>query len=372
MANFYHKLLPVDLSAIPTGQFDLNRLPDGIAGVDIGLRPCRDNGPNISATESANQLIIHNYGHGGAGWSLSHGSVLHSLSLLDHYTPPKDTSITVLGAGVMGLLTSLYLYERGYRNMNIIASQFDGITSCRSTGYYSPLAMSLKNERQQQFINEIGFTTFNTFCDIEKGKHPLFKEGVRHINVYAGMGDDYGPVETITGLEPYIAKNLLPEPETGVIDFRNGTQHEMRRFQTYFMDTPGIMAEMSRLIKARPIKRKQKTISHFHEAKSEVVFNCTGLGSKVLNNDEDVYPNLGILLLLKQSKIEQLNYIIYTLFKSKAPEEEKDNTDYIYFMPRNNGLLGATFIPFNDGSNTESNLKYIERIINFNKAFFGY
>ncbi|MET4695689.1 FAD-dependent oxidoreductase [Endozoicomonas lisbonensis] len=370
MLNFHTQLTPVDLSALDPDSFATGTLPDSLAGIDIGIRPCRSNGPNISAVESGQKLLIHNYGHGGAGWSLSHGSVLHALSLFEDRHCRRSSPITIIGAGVMGLLTSLYLYERGYRNLEIVAREFEGITSCRSTGYYAPLAMSLNSDKQQAFINDIGFTTFTTFQAIQQGSHPLFKVGISPVNVYAGTGDhSEGTLETQTGLEPYVAKGLLPEPELGEIDFGNGQKHVMRRFQTYFMNTPDIMAELTSLLNQRGIRRTQKNINEFSEINSDIIFNCSGIGARLLNHDNNIHPNLGVLLLLKQPIIEQLHYIIYTRYRSPWSAPTEDN--YIYFMPRGNGLLGATFIPFNEGTDEAENMKQVRRIILENKAFFG-
>ena len=367
MPNFHQKLVPVDLSQIPLADFDFNRLPEGIRGIDIGVRPCRQSGPCITAQEKANRLIIHNYGHGGAGWSISHGSVLHTLELLAHHKPDKYSPVTVVGAGVMGLLSVIYLFEQGYRNITLVASQFQGITSCRSTGYYSPLAMSLNSDEQQCFINEIGFKTFNTFQEIEQGQHPVFKCGIHPVNVYSGVGEGPGAIETETGLEPYVNNGILPAPSVGEVDFGNGQRHFMRRFHTYFMNTPEIMQELNQLITNMGICRIQKNINDFAEVQSDIIFNCTGLGARELNQDNAVHPNLGILLLLDQPNIGQLEYIVYTRFKRTRTSQP----GYIYFMPRDRGLLGATFIPFDDGSDTQHNRELIQRIIRDNKAFFG-
>ena len=166
-----------------------------------------------------------------------------------------------------------------------------------------------------------------------------------------------------------MAKGLLPEPELGEINFGNSKKHVMRRFQTYFINTPDIMAELTSLLNQRGIRRTRKTINNFSEINSDIIFNCSGMGARLLNQDNNVYPNLGILLLLKQPNIEQLHYIIYTRYRS--PWSTSTEASYIYFMPGGKGLPGATFIPFNDGTDYAENLKQIRRIIVENKAFFG-
>ena len=367
MTQFYQPLTPVDLSQLPESGVQFDALPQGLSGVDIGIRPCRQNGPFIQAREKNDKLVIHNYGHGGAGWSLSHGSVLHSLELLAQHKPDKHHPITIIGAGVMGLLSAIYLHDQGYSNITICASQFENITSCRSTGYYAPLAMGLDNDEQQRFINEIGFKTFSTFQTIEQGLHPVFKQGIQPIDVYTGVGEGTGAIETQSGLEPYVQNGILPEAELGEIDFGNGQSHHMRRFHTYFMNTPVIMKELGLLVEMKGIRRVQKTVHNFSEVRSDIIFNCSGISARELNHDEDVHPNLGLLLLLRQPRIKELNYIIYSRFRT-TPDSEPD---YIYFMPRGDGLLGATFIPFNDGTDTKQNQQLVQRIIRNNKAFFG-
>ncbi len=38
-----------------------------------GLRPCRDGGPRLEVEDAGRKRIVHNYGHGGAGWTLAAG-----------------------------------------------------------------------------------------------------------------------------------------------------------------------------------------------------------------------------------------------------------------------------------------------------------
>ena len=40
----------------------------------VGLRPYRPEGFKVEAERFGEKLLVHNYGHGGSGWSLSWGS----------------------------------------------------------------------------------------------------------------------------------------------------------------------------------------------------------------------------------------------------------------------------------------------------------
>src|SRR5947209_8461870 len=47
---------------------------DRIFRITVCLRPFRAEGPRIEAERVGDKVVVHNYGHGGSGWSLSWGS----------------------------------------------------------------------------------------------------------------------------------------------------------------------------------------------------------------------------------------------------------------------------------------------------------
>src|SRR5271168_5340646 len=47
---------------------------DRIFDVTVCLRPFRAAGPRLDTETIGDTLVVHNYGHGGSGWSLSWGS----------------------------------------------------------------------------------------------------------------------------------------------------------------------------------------------------------------------------------------------------------------------------------------------------------
>src|SRR6516225_4217085 len=47
---------------------------DRITGVYVCTRPFRAAGPRIEMERLGHKTVVHNYGHGGSGWSLSWGS----------------------------------------------------------------------------------------------------------------------------------------------------------------------------------------------------------------------------------------------------------------------------------------------------------
>ncbi len=54
---------------------------DRLFKITACTRPFRAVGPRIEAERIGEKLVVHNYGHGGSGWSLSWGSGTVALDL---------------------------------------------------------------------------------------------------------------------------------------------------------------------------------------------------------------------------------------------------------------------------------------------------
>jgi hypothetical protein len=52
----------------------LRLAPDRISAITVCTRPFRAQGPRLEGERLGNKTVIHHYGHGGSGWSLSWGS----------------------------------------------------------------------------------------------------------------------------------------------------------------------------------------------------------------------------------------------------------------------------------------------------------
>jgi D-amino-acid oxidase len=116
-------LPPVDLSA------------SRLIRIEACLRPFRAEGPRIEAEEMAGKRVVHAYGHGGSGWSLSWGTAEEVAGLLLADRPP---SAAVIGAGAIGLTAACVLAEAGIP-VTVYAADLPGETrSSRATGSWSP------------------------------------------------------------------------------------------------------------------------------------------------------------------------------------------------------------------------------------------
>lgn len=127
--------------------------PERLVRMTVCTRPFRPAGPRIEAEKLGDKRLVHNYGHGGAGWSLSWGCADEAAKLA--FAAGRPLAIAVIGAGVIGLTTALRLVERGVP-VTIHASQFPAETgSAKATGVWSPSSrIALSGAAPDGFIGD--------------------------------------------------------------------------------------------------------------------------------------------------------------------------------------------------------------------------
>ena len=108
---------------------------DRLIRVTVCTRPFRAQGPRIEPERIGDKLVIHNYGHGGSGWSLSWGSaaVVAPLAMRN-----GNRTIAVVGCGALGLTAATLLQREGC-HVTIYAKERPSETrSFRATGSWTP------------------------------------------------------------------------------------------------------------------------------------------------------------------------------------------------------------------------------------------
>ena len=72
----------------------------------VGLRPGRVGGFRLATEKLTEKLVVHNYGHGGDGYTLSWPCAQWAA---DQISAAQPKSIGIVGAGVSGLTTAWLL-----------------------------------------------------------------------------------------------------------------------------------------------------------------------------------------------------------------------------------------------------------------------
>jgi len=137
---------------------------DRIFDVTVCLRPFRAAGPRLDAEEIGETFVVHNYGHGGSGWSLSWGSSTIAVSKAMSKSPRR---VAVIGCGALGL-TSAILAQRAGAEVTIYARDMLPQTrSARATGSWTPDSrIALTSVAGPQFgalWEEMARTAFKTY-----------------------------------------------------------------------------------------------------------------------------------------------------------------------------------------------------------------
>ena len=83
---------------------------DRITRITVCTRPFRAQGPRLDTEQIGSKLVVHNYGHGGSGWSLSWGS---SSIAVRKAMASGERDIAVIGCGALGLTSALLLQRAG-------------------------------------------------------------------------------------------------------------------------------------------------------------------------------------------------------------------------------------------------------------------
>ncbi|MDQ3126201.1 MAG: D-amino-acid oxidase, partial [Pseudomonadota bacterium] len=74
--------------------------PGRLSRITVCTRPFRAQGPRIEAEVVGDKRVVHNYGHGGSGWSLSWGSAVAARDLA---LEGGQRQVAVIGCGALGL-----------------------------------------------------------------------------------------------------------------------------------------------------------------------------------------------------------------------------------------------------------------------------
>src|SRR5690606_34132968 len=82
---------------------------DRVTRVVVGLRPFRPQGYAVGSEDIGGKRLVHNYGHGGAGITLSWGTA-HEAVEIGH---EAGRAHAVIGCGAVGLATARLLQRRG-------------------------------------------------------------------------------------------------------------------------------------------------------------------------------------------------------------------------------------------------------------------
>lgn len=307
---------------------------DRVVKETVGLRPFRKNGFRLEKETLGSKTIVHNYGHGGSGWSMSWGTGNIAADLA---AETGEKKFAVIGSGVVGLTTARLLQSRGYDVTIYTKALPPLVTSSKATGTWSPSSRIIETEfltpefeatwRKAALYSFRSYQNFLGLGDI-----------VNWIDGYVVREDFNESLDQEGGTENRFARlkieGLLPERK-----ILNQKEHPFH-VDKVAMQTTMVFNIPSYLNKhisdfhsfGGSIKIKEfKTLEDIDALPEKCIVNCTGLGSYHLFNDTNLTPVSGQLAFLIPQA--DFNYRISTNGASAIPRKDG-------IVLGGNGLIG--------------------------------
>jgi glycine/D-amino acid oxidase-like deaminating enzyme len=120
---------------------------DRLFRITVCTRPFRAAGPRVEAERVGDKLVVHNYGHGGSGWSLSWGSSSLATEIALKTNSRATPDVAVVGCGALGLTSATLLQRAGARVTIYAKERPPYVRSSRATGSWTPDSrIALSNE----------------------------------------------------------------------------------------------------------------------------------------------------------------------------------------------------------------------------------
>jgi len=108
---------------------------DRMFRITVCLRPFRAAGPRLDVECVGDKTVVHNYGHGGSGWSLSWGS---STIAVEKAMAAGEREVAVIGCGALGLTSAILLQQAGAKVTIYAKERPHEARSARATGSWTP------------------------------------------------------------------------------------------------------------------------------------------------------------------------------------------------------------------------------------------
>ena len=286
---------------LPTPDLSASR----ILRCTAGLRPHRQGSYRLEV-EPGTPTVIHNYGHGGSGFTMAPGC---AQIVADYAGREPSGPVAVVGGGISGLFCAWRLREAG-RQVNIYAEKFSPHTTSDMAGaFWGPSGVAVSDRAEFNRILQISI-------DVYRRMDPLW--GVSPIDHY-----HLDPVEKSFWRQ--VPPGML---ETRIVDPAPFESHKgpATLFKTVVISPPILLRHLHDRLGEMGVIFQQRKLERLGQLQENLIVNCTGIGSAGLVGDSKLSPVRGQLVHLEPQNVG------YSL--TRGP----------YMIPRSDALvLGGTY-----------------------------
>jgi glycine/D-amino acid oxidase-like deaminating enzyme len=322
------KRVSVPVSAAPLGQLQLPKVlvsPEREIRTTVCLRPFRAVGFRLETEKLGDQVCVHNYGHGGAGITLSWGT---SQLAVEEVRNSLQKQVAVLGCGVVGLASARLLQQIG-KEVTIYAKALPPETTSNSAGgLWLPYSVFDPDREtppfHQQYLKAVKFsyTYFQQFAGDDYGVHWMPS--------YAATDKAFSDTEMLGRNGPF--PEVFPELHDLQPAQHRFPHRYVREFRAMLIEPHTYLRALLRdfrLAGGKVVLQEFHDLTEIATLQEKCLVNCTGLGARALFADPELIPIKGQLTyLLPQPEV---NYIVLA--------------GDLYMFPRRDGIvLGGTHV----------------------------
>ncbi|MBI2687311.1 MAG: FAD-binding oxidoreductase [Acidobacteria bacterium] len=287
---------------------------DRMFRITVCLRPFRAAGPRMDVEKVGEKTVVHNYGHGGSGWSLSWGS---STLAVEKAMAAGEKNVGVIGCGALGLTSALLLQRAGAKVTIYAKERPPDVRSARATGSWTPDSrVALEDKVSADFpalwekMCRTSFKMYESFLGMAGNpvewldRYQLFDENRRRARQPGGSRPDgalsfahyQDRVADLTPRPHVLPPGSHPFPTSGALRDTGLTFNIAAYSRLLVSDF---------LVEGGKMERREfHSPSELAELPEKVLINCTGYGARALWKDESIVPVRGqIAWLLPQPEV---------------------------------------------------------------------
>ncbi len=313
---------------------------DRVIRTTVGLRPHRPTGFVLRPDRLGDKLLIHNYGHGGAGMSLAWGT---GLMAAEFATEHQARQAAVIGCGSVGLTCARQLQRRGFDVTIYAAAVPPNVTSNMSLAGFTPASGLVDNSRR----------TPEWDAQYRRAAQIAYRQLQLLSGPHYGISwlDNYSLTDEMPNFGGGGGGNAeRPSLSEGLTAGREVLQPGEHPFPTkYAIRSPNIRIEPSIYLEnlvldftlwgGRLVTRKFDTPRDLAALLEPIVVNCTGLGARELFGDQELIPVKGQLTVM----VPQAEVHYQTNGPNDAAAQQRIGGIGIHMMARSDGIiLGGT------------------------------
>jgi glycine/D-amino acid oxidase-like deaminating enzyme len=270
-----------------------------IIRIDVGLRPYRAAGFRVEREAFGDKTLVHNYGHGGGGITLSWGTAQLAVDLGYEASKPD---CAVLGCGAVGLATARLLLERG-ANVRLYARDLPPNTTSNVAGaQWWPASTYDEQVATPEFVArhfEAARFAFRRFQSLVGDAYGVSWETNYSVRNRPPGNYPAGPDDPLRAL-------VVNQRDLGPLE-HNFPRAFVRRFDTMMIETPLYLRRMEldvRQAGGEVVVRTFDSPEQIQALPERTIFNCTGLGAGALFGDAGIEPVRGqLVILLPQEEV---------------------------------------------------------------------